>query len=709
MNDIIQDNTSSHGEVITNEAFPLLEISFKSYSDSSDTMSESSSHPSPSTLTPIDEHHPHLSNDYGDDHQQQQDSSCGSYRGRQSRLAFQIAAMLGMLSLGLLFGADFVSRANKNSKENQHTQYDRFDTTADALDNSATTNYYYHPSTDHRKPEQSSTTRPAMEEVDGNNYKEEFDPRLMKAKSSKKNKAGKKKDKDDEYYRIISDDQVDAQEEDQEDDNYDDDDNSTVANPSQINIGSPTGWYNISIPDSYDRCPYVIQTFQDLNEGVTDMSLLRDKYITQSVDYNVFYRATALLFWKDFGSGHWGSKQDRSINLDDLVLLKDAKYVTDGTPISPRSTWTWITGDQHLSNFGAWRNRGGNIVFSVNDFDEAAIYDFHIDVLRIAVSICNHGYANGLNDKEVRDALEAFTYTYVKTVIDYVWNDKALLFELDSYTSMGALRDFILNVENEMSLAKQMHKFTEVGHDGMRRFIRDDDTRLEDVPERTEEKIREEITSTRYGATMMHMGWRVRGWDDDFFTVLDVVRRVDSGVGSYGVDRYYVLLKGEDALLEEEEGVLSSSVILDVKFEPVSSVSRIINDIDYPDRDVKAWYKYMFRNEADRAAQAQQRLSSYTDPFVGYLDIDGESYIVRQRSPYKSSFNIDTLKHVRAFSEFTEQVAIETATAHTRGSVAKSPGQFKQVIKGLLGGDQARRRWSDVSNMAWYFWLMCLA
>jgi hypothetical protein len=33
---------------------------------------------------------------------------------------------------------------------------------------------------------------------------------------------------------------------------------------------------------------------------------------------------------------------------------------------------------------------------------------------------------------------------------------------------------------------------------------------------------------------------------------------------------------------------------------------------------------------------------------------------------------------------------------HTRGSVAKSPGTFKQVIKGLLGGDQARRRWSDL-------------
>ena len=37
-----------------------------------------------------------------------------------------------------------------------------------------------------------------------------------------------------------------------------------------------------------------------------------------------------------------------------------------------------------------------------------------------------------------------------------------------------------------------------------------------------------------------------------------------------------------------------------------------------------------------------------------------------------------------------------TATAHTRGTVAKSPGQFKHVIKVLLGGERNRRRWSNL-------------
>lgn len=382
--------------------------------------------------------------------------------------------------------------------------------------------------------------------------------------------------------------------------------------------------------------------------------------MTILIDSDVY--CLSLLFWKDFGTGRWGSEQGKSINLDDLVLLKDAKY-DDGTPMSLKSTWTWITGDQHLSNFGAWRNRGGDVVFSVNDFDEAAIFDFHIDVLRIAVSICNHGFTNGFVVDDVKDALEAFTYTYVKTAIDYVGGDADLTFELNAHTSTGVLRDFLWDVESHMSHATQMHKFTELGSDGVRRFLRNDSTRLEDVPPHIDKKIRAEITSTRYGASMMHMGWKVRGWDDDFFTVLDVAQRVGSGIGSYGVDRYYVLLKGEDMLIEEEEGVLSTSVILDVKYEPLSAVWRIINEVDFVNPDIKSWYKNMFRNEADRAAQAQRRLTSYTDPYVGYLDIDGDSYIVRQRSPYKSSFDVSTLTYPRAFSEFMEQIAMETATA----------------------------------------------
>jgi len=223
-------------------------------------------------------------------------------------------------------------------------------------------------------------------------------------------------------------------------------------------------------------------------------------------------------------------------------------------------------------------------------------------------------------------------------------------------------------------------KFTELGDDGVRRFIRNKKTRLEDVSPDVEQKIRAEMTSTRYGATMMKMGWKVHGWDDDFFTVLDVARRLDSGVGSFGVDRFYVLLTGDYV-----------PVILDVKCAPESAVSSILEELG---PDEQAWYDTLFQNEADRAAKAQTRLTSYTDPYVGYLIIDGKSYNVRERSPYKTSFDLETLTDPREFNEFIEQVAIATATAHVRGTVSKSPGQFKHVIKILLAGGHSRSRWA---------------
>ena len=83
--------------------------------------------------------------------------------------------------------------------------------------------------------------------------------------------------------------------------------------------------------------------------------------------------------------------------------------LADGSPIERTSTWTWVTGDQHLSNFGAWQNRHGDVVHGVNDFDEASIFDFRIDVWRIAVSIYNHAISNHLGAAQAEAAVLTFT------------------------------------------------------------------------------------------------------------------------------------------------------------------------------------------------------------------------------------------------------------------------------------------------------------
>ena len=428
-------------------------------------------------------------------------------------------------------------------------------------------------------------------------------------------------------------------------------------------------------PEVTKRCDWVVEVFTEKNEGMSEQAL-SEKYNKQAEDANAFYRATAEIFWRDCAGG-WGN-----FSFGDLGI--DAK-LDDGSPVDDKSTWTWVTGDQHLSNFGAWRNRHGTVVFSVNDFDEAAIYDFHVDVLRIAVSICNHAYTNQLSKKDRKKALRAFTDTYVQTVVNYVGNEDALTYELTVKTATGALKKFLQQVETDKSHTAQLDKYTDVDSAGARRFTRNNETRLEDVSPELENKIRSAFTSDKYGATMMKTGWHVPVWNNNYFTIIDVARRLGSGIGSYGVDRYYVLLKGRDT----NSGRAMGAIILDVKFEPTPAVSSVL------DKDDAAWYKVMFQNEAARAVEAQRRLTSYVDPFTGWVLVDDEALVVRQRSPWKDSPDLDALTDPKDFNEFMTQVAVATATSHVRGTVAKSPGQFKQVIASVLGNKSTLKRWGN--------------
>ena len=199
---------------------------------------------------------------------------------------------------------------------------------------------------------------------------------------------------------------------------------------------------------------------------------------------------------------------------------------------------------------------------------------------------------------------------------------------------------------------------------------------------------------------MMHMRWHIKNWDDDFFTVLDVAARIGSGVGSYGVDRYYVLLKGEDDLLargDEVEGD-GTAIILDVKFEPSGAVANVLTE------EEKAWYDIIFAHDAERAVVAQRRLTSYVDPYTGWITLDGQAFVVRQRSPWKSAPDLSALTDPDEFIDFMEQVAVATATSHARGTESKSPGQFKHVIASALGHWADRTEWGKaVASAAMHY------
>eukprot|EP00967_Tisochrysis_lutea_P145223 scaffold272431_cov27-Tisochrysis_lutea.AAC.2 len=185
-------------------------------------------------------------------------------------------------------------------------------------------------------------------------------------------------------------------------------------------------------------------------------------------------RGVAYLFWHDFLRMGWGN-----FDLLDVDYRRPGEEVarqrvcpfTAAPLLAPPPTVSGLPRHlQHISNFGAWRNRHGDVVFGVNDFDEAAVYDFQIDIWRLAVSMYDHALTNGaslpryprhppppqppqaapyrtdsagLTHTEAVSVLYDFCHTYVDTMARYVGKEDAQLFEISDTTAGGQVGHFL--------------------------------------------------------------------------------------------------------------------------------------------------------------------------------------------------------------------------------------------------------------------------
>jgi len=466
---------------------------------------------------------------------------------------------------------------------------------------------------------------------------------------------------------------------------------------------------NFRLPKPAARCEFVIDQIMAHNANHSH-AMLTAKFKVQSQDVNAFFRGVSYLFWHDFVRNGWGDF--------DVLSMLPAHHIRELEPmhISRTSFWTWITGDQHVSNFGAWRNRHGAIVYGINDFDESVVYDFQIDIWRLAVSMYDHALTNGLTEQEGVELIYDFCHTYVDTMARYVGKEDAQLFEVTDTNTGGQVGNFLRHVAGKNEGHQMLHKFTYVKGQ-QRRFIFSEATQLRPVSASVRAAMEAQFTATAYGATLGKVGWNEKGWDDSVFRILDVGQRTGSGDGSYGLPRYYVLIAGSVRETEQGDGVPEptrpglpttgvqstatapsppsespeaglNAVILDIKMMVPPAMKAELGERD------EAWYSFLFRNEAARAIEAQRRFTSYTDPWLGWLSLFGNSYAVRERSPWKASFPVESLVSRERFADFAETLAIITATSHARGSFGRAPAQIKEVITATIGGYDEKQAWS---------------
>lgn len=121
-----------------------------------------------------------------------------------------------------------------------------------------------------------------------------------------------------------------------------------------------------------------------------DPAAFRRKFRKMAASPFAFYRGSASLFYAD--------------QVGDFA---DDRFLDD------RTSRVWIHGDLHAENFGTYMNASGQLVFNVNDFDEAYVGPFSWDLKRLAASVALLGYAKALSDRAISDLVAGFAQSYL--------------------------------------------------------------------------------------------------------------------------------------------------------------------------------------------------------------------------------------------------------------------------------------------------------
>src|SRR5262249_42771643 len=154
-----------------------------------------------------------------------------------------------------------------------------------------------------------------------------------------------------------------------------------------------------------------------------------DKYALMGDSVTNFYRATNYLFWADHANS---------------PLLAPFGGV--------KETRIWLHGDCHVENIGAISNNQGQVVYALDDFDDALIGDYQLCLGRLATSLIlplreNSGFSP--NDEE--NLLNALSSSYLNTLSIYRDNNAEKSRVFTAANTPSPLSDFLADTTRKSS------------------------------------------------------------------------------------------------------------------------------------------------------------------------------------------------------------------------------------------------------------------
>jgi uncharacterized protein (DUF2252 family) len=358
---------------------------------------------------------------------------------------------------------------------------------------------------------------------------------------------------------------------------------------------------------------------------------LQTKMQKMSAGAFAFYRGTAHLFFED------------------MTTLPPSSYGSYAT------SQTWLNGDMHMLNIGAFRDANGNTVYDTTDFDESYWGQYVWDLRRMAVSIILGAKENGIGSSNRQQLVLDFLDTYLNKIDDFHGTDDELSYRLTSSNTSGTVKDTIQKSASQ-SRSDLLAKYTTVTG-GNRVF--QTTSELQTVSAASYSAIQSAVAS--YVNTIPSS----KRYSASYYAVKDIRIKLGSGVGSLGRYRYYVLIQGPGNSNGDD-------VILQLKQESPSVVATAT-----PGNMPAYVYEY---HEGERAAKSMKANLTNTDVLAGWTTINGQPYFVREKSPYEADLDSTKLNGYGSFSAAVQYMAKIVAKNHALADQDYDPNLISYSI-----------------------------
>jgi uncharacterized protein (DUF2252 family) len=296
-----------------------------------------------------------------------------------------------------------------------------------------------------------------------------------------------------------------------------------------------------------------------------------------------FFRGTNLLFYRD-------------------LVGEDARLPT-----------VLALGDVHPGNFGVMPSSDNVPIFGVNDFDDAYYAPFTWDLKRGAVGfLLGAAEKSGHGRKKQRAIAERFLRGYVAGIASYAADGREETEQLRRDNAPPLIAELIAGTL-EITRADWLAGLLDETRSG---FRTDDEL----VPVSSRRAEFQEIVDRYVAENEVAVPDRAGRMQ-----VKDVAERRGAGTASLGLTRYYVLIAGV-----RDDG--TDDLLLEFKRARRSALSGLVPPSGYE-----------VDGQADRIRHAQRVHLVSGDVFYGSVDIDDQSFMVRERAPFRDDIGLGSL------------------------------------------------------------------